>query len=120
MATIKDLTAQISAFADARDWGQFHTVRNLMLALTGEVGELAAEVQWVPDEAVEQALKQPDKAAAIEAEIADVAIYLLRLADVLGVNLGDAITRKLSLNEQRYPVGKARGNARKYTELEGE
>ena len=117
MATIKDLTEEISAFADARDWRQFHTVRNLVLALTGEVGELAAEVQWVPDEAIAQTLKQPDKVAAIEEEVADVAIYVLRLADVLGFDLSDAITRKLRLNERRYPVGQARGNALKYTEL---
>jgi dCTP diphosphatase len=116
-ATIKDLTTQISAFAAARDWGQFHTVRNLILALAGEVGELAAEIQWIPDEAVEEAVTQPAKRAAVESEIADVAIYVLRLADVLGINLAEAIPRKLHLNEQRYPVEQARGNALKYTEL---
>ena len=114
---ISGLTAEIRAFADARDWAQFHTPRNLVLALAGEVGELAAEIQWVPDEAVAQALSEPDKHAAVESEIADVAIYVMRLADVLGINLAGAITRKLRLNEQRYPAEQARGNARKYTEL---
>ena len=117
MAKLQDLTTEIRAFADARDWAQFHTVRNLILALAGEVGELAAEIQWVPDEAMEQTLKQPDKMAAIEAEVADVAIYALRLADVMGLDLAEAVRRKLLLNEQRYPVGQARGNARKYTEF---
>ena len=117
VADIEDLTAKIRAFADARDWAQFHTPRNLVLALAGEVGELAAEIQWVPDEAIAQALGEPGKHAAVESEIADVAIYVMRVADVLGINLGDAITRKLHLNEQRYPAEQARGNARKYTEL---
>ena len=117
MAEIDDLTTAVRAFADARDWAQFHTTRNLVLALTGEVGELAAEIQWIPDESVEEAVTQPAKRAAIESEIADVAIYILRLADVLGINLAEAIQRKLHLNEQRYPVEQARGNALKYTEL---
>jgi dCTP diphosphatase len=120
MATIGDLTAEVRAFADARDWGQFHTVRNLVLALSGEVGELASEIQWVHDEVVEQTLKQPNKFAAVEAEIADVAIYVLRLADVLDIDLNEAVRRKLRLNEERYPVAEARGNARKYTEFRGE
>jgi NTP pyrophosphatase (non-canonical NTP hydrolase) len=114
---IDDLTAAIRAFADARAWAQFHTIRNLVLALTGEVGELAAEIQWIPDEAVAEAVTQPAKRAAIESEIADVAIYVFRLADVLGINLAEAIPRKLHLNEQRYPVEQARGKALKYTEL---
>ncbi len=117
MSEIEDLTAAVRAFADARDWAQFHTIRNLVLALTGEVGELAAEIQWIPDEAIAAAVNHPAKQAAVESEIADVAIYVLRLADVLGINLAEAIPRKLHLNEQRYPVEQARGNARKYTEL---
>jgi dCTP diphosphatase len=114
---IEDLTRVIRTFADDREWAQFHTVRNLVLALVGEVGELAAEVQWVPDEAVTEMLSEPQKKAAVESEIADVAIYALRLADVLGIDLEEAIRRKLVLNEQRYPVEKARGSSRKYTEL---
>ncbi|MCX8495928.1 MAG: nucleotide pyrophosphohydrolase [Akkermansiaceae bacterium] len=117
VADIEELTAQIRAFADARDWGQFHTPRNLVLALAGEVGELAAEIQWVSDDAIAQALGEPGKHAAVKSEIADVAIYVLRLADKLGINLAEAIALKLHLNEQRYPVEQARGNARKYTEL---
>jgi dCTP diphosphatase len=117
VAGIEDLTREVRAFADDRDWAQFHTVRNLVLALAGEVGELAAEIQWVPDEAISEALGQPEKRAAVESEIADVAIYALRLADVMGIDLAAAIRRKLLLNEKRYPVEKARGSSRKYTEL---
>lgn len=118
VADIEELTAKIRAFADARDWAQFHTPRNLVLALAGEVGELAAEIQWVPDDAIAQALGEPGKHAAIESEIADVAIYVMRLADVTGINLADAIVRKLHLNDERYPVDRARGSARKYTEFD--
>ena len=115
---ISDLTAKIHAFADARNWAQFHTPRNLVLALAGEVGELAAEIQWVPDSAIEETLAEPGKRAAVKAEIADIAIYVMRLADVLGINLAGAIEDKLRLNEQRYSVEQSRGNARKYTELD--
>ena len=119
MSEIDDLTAVVRAFADAREWAQFHRPRNLVLALAGEVGELAAEFQWISDKDVDEALGQKEKNSAIQSEIADVAIYVLRLADVLGVNLAEAITEKLRLNEQRYPAEQARGNALKYTELGG-
>lgn len=117
MSEIDDLTGAVRAFADAREWARFHTPRNLILALAGEVGELASEIQWIPDEDIDHALSRPAKNAAVRHEIADVAIYVLRLADVLGINLAEAVTDKLRLNEQRYPVEQARGNARKYTEL---
>ena len=109
----------IRTFADARDWAQFHTPRNLVLALAGEVGELAAEMQWIADVDVEEALAEPAKSAAVQSEIADVAIYVLRLADVLGIDLSQAVADKVELNEQRYPADQARGNALKYTELGG-
>ena len=117
MSEIANLQAEIRAFADAREWSQFHTVRNLALALAGEVGELTAEIQWLSDtEAVPDLLK-PQKVAAIGSELADVATYVLRLADILGIDLAVAIRNKLELNESRYPVNKSRGNALKYTEF---
>lgn len=117
MFDLDDLIARIRDFADARDWDQFHTVRNLILALTGEVGELAAEIQWIPDDAIDS-LSQ-EKKAALRAELADVATYVLRLSDVLSIDLAAAIIDKLALNESRYPIDKARGSAAKYTELGG-
>jgi dCTP diphosphatase len=117
MATLPELTNDIRAFADSRDWAQFHTTRNLLLALVGEVGELAAEVQWVGDAEVEAHLADLTAKARLESEIADVAIYLLRLCDVLKVDLEAAIQDKLKINETRYPVERARGSAAKYTEL---
>lgn len=112
----EDLIAAIRSFADAREWGQFHTVRNLVLALTGEVGELAAEFQWIPDAGIDKAVTDPRKRAAVESEIADVAIYLLRLSDVLGINVATAVRNKLEINESRYLAQRTRGSARKYNE----
>jgi NTP pyrophosphatase (non-canonical NTP hydrolase) len=117
VAEIDDLAAELRAFADKREWAQFHTVRNLILALAGEVGELAAEVQWIPDDAIAQALDNPEKQAAIESEMADVASYIIRISDVLQIDLGAAIRAKLALNESRYPADLTRGNALKYNEL---
>ncbi len=111
------LTLEIREFAEARDWAQFHSLRNLVLALTGEVGELAAEVQWISDKDAEVGSLETSKMAAIEAELADVATYVLRLSDVLGIDLAKAVRNKLKLNESRYPVDKSRGNSLKYTEL---
>jgi dCTP diphosphatase len=117
MSEIAELQSQIRAFADAREWSQFHTLRNLVLALTGEVGELAAEIQWLPDSKVAIGEMDQSKSAAIESELADVATYVLRLADILYIDLAQAVRKKLQLNETRYPVEKARGNALKYSEL---
>lgn len=101
--TVEDLTAAIAAFTDARDWRQFHNPKNLLLALMGEVGELAEHFQWLTaDEAVR--VKYDDYLRAeVAAELADVTIYLLRLADELDVDLGAATLAKLAQNETRFP-----------------
>jgi dCTP diphosphatase len=110
--SVRALTAEVRAFSAARDWGQFHQPRNLVLALVGEVGELAAELQWIPDADVEAHLGG-DGRAAFEDELADVVIYVLRLADVTGVNLAAAVRTKLTSNAQRYPEELSRGSATK-------
>lgn len=117
MATVAELTDEIRAFADKRDWSQFHTARNLVLALVGEVGELAAELQWIPDGEVHAHLSKEEARTRFESEIADVATYLLRLCDVVGVDLSTVVRLKLRLNEERYPADRARGSAAKYTKL---
>lgn len=116
--TVKGLQQLVRAFAEARDWGQFHTPRNLVLALAGEVGELAALLQWTPDDEIETWLKDDSNRLALEAEMADVFAYLLRLADVAGVNLAAALSEKTQLNETRYPQDRAKGSAEKYTKYE--
>ena len=118
MSSITELTSEVRAFADARDWGQFHTLRNLVLALAGEVGELAAELQWVTDAKVDAHLAVAANREAFESEIADVATYLLRICDVAGIDLESAIRSKLQVNEFRYPIDASKGSAVKYDKLE--
>lgn len=102
MNEIKALTDEIRAFAQARDWEQFHTPKNLAMAVTGEAGELAAEFQWLtPAESSRDSLS-PEQFEAICLEIADVQIYLLRLADVLNVDIQEVVRKKLRINENRF------------------
>lgn len=114
---LKQVQARLREFASDRAWEQFHTPRNLLLALVGEVGELAAEFQWMNDMDVPAMLADEQHRAALTSELADVAIYLLRLSDVLGVDLVEAIDQKLQLNAKRYPVEASRGRAVKYNRL---
>ena len=99
---IEELKAEIKNFAVARDWEQFHTPKNLAMAISGEAGELAAEFQWLTaDQSALSALSK-EQLEAISLEIADVQIYLLRLADVLKVDVSDVVRRKLAINESRF------------------
>ena len=101
--SLHDLAALLRAFAQARDWEQYHTPKNLAMALAGEAGELVACFQWLtPDESV-HVMESPDSAEAVESELADVLHYLIRLADVLGVDLADAVRKKAQINETRFP-----------------
>ncbi|NJP31017.1 nucleotide pyrophosphohydrolase [Micromonospora thermarum] len=107
------LTAEIRAFAEERDWQQFHTPKNLTMALAGEVGELLAEFQWLTPEQSAEVMSDPEAGARVKAEIGDVMIYLTRLADVLGVDLVEVALMKLAEAAGRYPVAEARGSAEK-------
>ena len=97
-----DLTAQIRAFADARNWEKFHTPKNLSMAVAGEAGELVAEFQWLTAEESTLASLTPEQLQAIKLEIADVQIYLLRLADVLNLDIPAAVIEKMAINESRF------------------
>jgi len=113
--TLPDLSHRISRFAADRDWDQFHSPKNLAIALNVEAAELLEHFQWLTEE---QARNLPaDKLEAVETEMADVFIYLVRLAEKLDVDLIAAADRKLRINEKKYPVDKARGNATKSTEF---
>jgi NTP pyrophosphatase (non-canonical NTP hydrolase) len=102
MSEIQSLAARIKAFADARDWEQYHTPKNLSMALAGEAGELLAEFQWLtPEQSMKQSLTK-EQLAAIELEVADVAIYLIRLAEVLDISITNAVTKKITINESRF------------------
>jgi dCTP diphosphatase len=102
MSEIDHLKAEIKAFADARDWEQFHTPKNLSMAVAGEAGELVSEFQWLTAEESKLSHLSPEKLSDIELEIADVAIYLIRLADVLNVDVASVVRRKLAINESRF------------------
>ncbi|MGF1728073.1 nucleotide pyrophosphohydrolase [Photobacterium kasasachensis] len=112
---IKTLQQQLAKFTEDRNWEQFHSPKNLAMALSGEVGELTEIFQWLSPE---QSEHLPDaKKAHLEEEMADVLMYLLRLADKCDIDLMAACQNKLIKNEQKYPVDKCFGNAKKYNEL---
>lgn len=104
---------QIRNFARERDWEQFHTIKNLILAVSGELGELASVVQWISDLDSSSLEADPKLKAAFEEEVADIFIYLLRLADVSNIDLIKVTKEKMRENSLRYTVEKAKGNARK-------
>jgi NTP pyrophosphatase (non-canonical NTP hydrolase) len=97
------LRDRLRHFAAARDWGPAHTPRNLALALVGEVGEVAAELQWVPDHEVVAHLRDHAARDRLAGELADVLIYLVRLADVCGIDPLQAAYAKIERNEDRFP-----------------
>lgn len=102
MSDIQELTNEIRAFADAREWEKFHTPKNLSMAIAGESGELVSEFQWLtPEESMRKNLAA-EKLSDISMEIADVAIYLFRLADVLGLELAEIMRKKIEINESRF------------------
>lgn len=111
------LAQALEQFAADRNWAQFHSPKNLVMALSGEVGELNEIFQWLSEDASKSAAHNPDTAQAVEEELADVLMYLVRLASVLGVDLDAAAQRKLRLNGEKYPVEKARNTAKKYDQL---
>jgi dCTP diphosphatase len=107
------LTTDIRGFARERDWEQFHTPKNLILALMSEVGELAEIFQWLSMEESTRVMQHGASASRVRDELADVLIYLVRLADVLDVDLLEASAIKLERNRERYPVEEYRGRAGK-------
>jgi len=116
--TLADLVAAVRRFRDDRDWAQFHTPKNLAAATAIEAAELQERFLWKTDAEVDQDLADAAKKAGVAEEIADVVMFAMLLADRLGIDLAEAIAAKLAANEQKYPVNLARGNARKYTELQ--
>jgi dCTP diphosphatase len=112
--TLTDLTTQVRDFANARDWQQFHSPKNLAAAMAVEAGEVLEHFQWLTE--AESETLSAEKRSEVELELADVLIYLVRLADRLGVDLIAAATRKIAINAEKYPVDKAKGSNKKYTE----
>jgi NTP pyrophosphatase (non-canonical NTP hydrolase) len=115
--TIADLTRSLQEFAVEREWEQFHTPKNLVMALAGEVGELTELFQWLTPEESAEIMSSDRRAAQVREEIADIFGYVLRFADVLGIDLEEALQVKMQGNADKYPVEMSRGVATKYTEL---
>lgn len=114
---IGKVKAYLREFAQERDWEQFHTPKNLAMALSGEVGELTEIFQWLTAEESSRAMEDPAKSEAIRQELADILQYVIRLSDVLGIDIDQALWKKLKANAEKYPISQAKGNARKYTDF---
>jgi len=115
--TIAGLKARALRFRDERSWRAFHNPKDLVLALAAEAGELCELVLWKDPGELEVELRDEPARGRFADEVADVQNLLLLLVDALGLDLSDAFARKLEANAAKYPVAKASGSARKYTEL---
>jgi dCTP diphosphatase len=112
--TMEALRQQLAAFARERDWEPFHSPKNLSMALIAEAAELVEHFQWLTEE---QSSQLPaDKMEEVRLELADIQIYLVRIADRLGVDLIQAAQDKIAINAQRYPADQVRGDARRAAE----
>lgn len=114
---LNEIKHRLREFAQVRDWEQFHSPKNLSMALSVEVSEIVEHFQWLTESQSKNLPK--NKLAEVEAELADTLIYLIRLADKLDIDLLEAAESKIEINEKKYPVDKAKGGAKKYTELDG-
>ena len=108
---LTELRVRLADFAARRDWERFHTPKNLAMALIAEAAELVEHFQWLTESQSQQL--EPDNLAKVRLELADILIYLIRIADKLGVDLATAVRDKIALNELRYPAEQVRGDARR-------
>ena len=115
---LEELTQALRQFRDARNWAQFHTLRNLIVSLNLEAAELLELTQWKSDSEMANLLDDASKKEALSDECADVLLYLLLIADRAGVDLEAATLAKLAKNEAKYPVDRFRGSRRKYNAAE--
>ena len=114
MQSLEQIKNRLREFASERDWDQFHSPKNLSMALIVEAAELVEHFQWLTED---QSQSLPaEKLAEVEQEIADIQIYLIRLADKLGVDMEKAVNAKIELNAKKYPADKVRGSAAKYSD----
>lgn len=114
--SLSELSEQLAEFARVRDWEQFHSPKNLSMALIAEAAELVEHFQWLSEE--ESSSLPSQKLEEVRMELADIQIYLIRIAERLGVDLVAAAQQKMAINEQRYPVERVKGSARRASEYE--
>ena len=113
---IRELQQKVIAFRDARDWAQYHNPKDLAISLMLEVAELLEIFQWKDPQEVEAIKSDPESCRRVKEELGDILIYALTLCHAFGFDPTEVILEKLEINEKKYPVEKAKGNARKYTE----
>jgi dCTP diphosphatase len=117
VTTVAELKTRVLAFVRERDWEQFHTPKNLSMALAAESGELMEHFLWASGDQSRALANEPTRRAKIADELADVVIYALEFANMTGLDVAAAIEAKMAANAKKYPVEKARGRSDKYTEL---
>lgn len=115
MNSIDDIKFALRQFAEERDWNQFHSPKNLSMALAGEAGELLEQFQWLTEEQSINLCEQ--QRISVADEIADIQLYLIRLADKLDMDIFSECTRKIAINAEKYPVDKSKGKSDKYTAI---
>jgi len=115
--SIEELTQQLLAFRDARDWRQFHSLKDLILSLNLEAGELLELTQWKPEQQFEEEAQSEPMQSQLREECADVLLYLLLVAERAGIDILDAAAKKIETNNKKYPVEKSRGTSAKYNKL---
>lgn len=115
MYSLEELKLALRSFAEDRDWDQFHSPKNLSMALAGEAGELLEQFQWLTENQSHQL--EIEKRQKVADEIADIQLYLIRLADKLNLDILAECNRKIEANAIKYPIDKSKGTAKKYTEL---
>jgi len=113
---ITDIQEKLRQFAKERDWNQYHSPKNIAMALSVEASELLEIFQWLTEE--ESASPNRDQLEKVQHEMADVLLYLLRMADIMQIDLVQAATEKMALNAKRYPADKVKGSSKKYTEYQ--
>ena len=116
MQDLERVRLRLREFAAVRDWDQFHSPKNLSMALSVEASELVECFQWLTEE--QSRSLTAEQLAAVTDEIADVQLYLIRLADKVGVDIATAIEQKIKKNEAKYPAEKVKGSSKKYSEYE--
>ncbi|MBC7711844.1 MAG: nucleotide pyrophosphohydrolase [Rhizobacter sp.] len=114
---LEKLKTEVDKFASDRDWDQFHSVKNLSMALSVESSELLEIFQWMTEEESNLVKNNPAKLEKVEDEAADIFVYLLRLTGKLNIDLEKAVINKMKKNAEKYPVELSRGNSKKYDEL---
>lgn len=116
ITSLESLRDRLRGFAKEREWDQYHTPKNLSMALIAEAAELVEHFQWVDGN--KSHILENKTRLSVEEELADILIYLVRISDKLDIDLYSAVERKIKINEKKYPADKVRGSSKKYTEYE--